>query len=94
MRKHAADVPAVASEDAAPADDAAEVIRLGTEIFERDVRPTLPPDPPNDHIVIDVDERTWAIDADPVVCLDEMNRRTGGRLFSRRLVTPYTSRRR
>ena len=75
-------------------EEMAEVIRLGNEIFERDVRPTLPPDPPNDYIVIAVDEDDWEINADPVVCHDRMNARSRGRLFARRLVTPYTSRRR
>ena len=81
---------------AAPAPPATddEIYRLGEAIFERDVKPTLPPDPPNDYVLIDVDGGAWVTGPDPVACHEEMSRRTPGRLFSRRLLTPYVSRRR
>lgn len=65
-----------------------ETIRLGEEIFERDVRPTLPPDPPDDAIVIDVDGGGWEIDADPVAAHKRLFAKApNARGYVRRLVS-------
>ena len=77
------------------AEEIAEIVRRGNEIFERDVRPTLPPEPPDDFISIDVNGGGWEIDEDAArASLRLRERRPAACSFQRRLVSPHVGRRR
>ena len=70
-----------------------EVVRLGEEIFERDVLPTLPADPPGHTIIIDVDGGGWEIDPDEVAAAERFAaRRPHGRGYLRRLDSAFSGR--
>ena len=70
-----------------------EIVRKGEEIFDRDVRPTLPPDPPPHHILIDVDGGGWIVDEDDVRAYERFFERwPNARGYSRLLNSPTVGR--
>ncbi|QDT13959.1 restriction endonuclease subunit S domain-containing protein [Alienimonas californiensis] len=71
-------------------EERAEIVRRGNEIFERDVRPTLPPNPPNHFILIDVNGGGWEIDPDYVAASDRLYARFPNACgYARRLATRW-----
>ena len=66
-----------------------DIVLKGEEVFEREVRPTLPPDPPDHHVIIDVDGGGWEIDADGAAAAERFfQKRPHARGYSRLLTSP------
>lgn len=55
-----------------------EVVRLGREIYEREIRAEVEPDHEGEFVVVDITTGAWEVDADDVAASDRALRRNPG----------------
>ena len=70
---------------------AAEVVRLGTEIYERDIRPTLQPEDDHKFIAVDIATGDHEIDGDDYTAVMRLrSRRPTAEIYLGRIGEPTT----
>jgi hypothetical protein len=68
-----------------PRPDMSDVVRLGQQIFDEQIKPTLRPEDHGKYIAIDVDTGAYEIDASELAAGNRIHtRRTGARVFMMR----------